>query len=160
MGGPIYSEEQRERFFEILDRGGTIRAAARSAGVSEHAAYRWVSASGLSMFRATPRQYTSEEKADFFQRLAVNPNVSAVAKEMGIPRVTCYAWAHKAGIFTSEARKTNPRREEFLRLRAEGLTRAEALMPGRPRTGTRASRSSTAGVSTQMAGSCAIPSRS
>lgn len=126
MGGPIYSEEQRERFFEILDRGGTVRAAARSAGVSEHAAYRWVSASGLSMFRATPRQYTAEEKADFFRRLAVNPNVSAVAKEMGIPRVTCYAWAHKAGIFTSEARKTNPRREEFLRLRAEGLTRAEA----------------------------------
>lgn len=40
MGGPIYSEEQRERFFEILDRGGTVRAAARSAGVSEHAAYR------------------------------------------------------------------------------------------------------------------------
>jgi len=126
MGGPIYSEEQRERFFEILDRGGTVRAAARSAGVSEHAAYRWVSTSGLAMFRATPRKYTSEEKADFFQRLAVNPNVSAVAKEMGIPRVTCYAWAHKAGIFTSEARKTNPRREEFLRLRAQGLTRAEA----------------------------------
>ena len=24
MGGPIYSEEQRERFFEILDRGGTV----------------------------------------------------------------------------------------------------------------------------------------
>ncbi len=63
MGGPIYSEEQRGRFFEILDRGGTVRAAARSAGVSEHAAYRWVSASGLSMFRATPRKYTSEEKA-------------------------------------------------------------------------------------------------
>ena len=40
--------------------------------------------------------------------------------------MTCYAWAHKAGIFTSEARKVNPRREEFLRLRAEGLTRAEA----------------------------------
>lgn len=56
----------------------------------------------------------------------MNPNVSAVAKEMGIPRVTCYPWAHKAGIFTSEARKTNPRREEFLRLRADGLTRAEA----------------------------------
>lgn len=126
MGGPIYSEEQRERFFEILDRGGTVRAAARSAGVSEHAAYRWVSTSGLAMFRATPRKYTSEERADFFQRLAVNPNVSVVAKEMGIPRVTCYAWAHRAGIFTSEARKTNPRREEFLRLRAEGLTRAEA----------------------------------
>lgn len=126
MGSPIYSEEQRERFFEVLDRGGTVRAAARSAGVSEHAAYRWVRAAGLSMFRATPREYTVEEKEEFFRRLALNPNVSAVAKAMGFPRVTCYAWAHKAGIFTSEARKTNPRREEFLRLRAAGLTRGEA----------------------------------
>ena len=126
MGGPIYGEEQRERFFEILDRGGTIRAAARSAGVSEHAGYRWVRAAGLSMFRATPRDYSAEEKEEFFRRLALNPNVSAVAKEMGFPRVTCYVWAHKVGIFTSEARKTNPRREEFLRLRAAGLSRAEA----------------------------------
>jgi IS30 family transposase len=78
------------------------------------------------MFRDTPREYTVQEKEEFFRRLGLNPNVSAVAKEMGFPRVTCYAWAHKAGIFTSEARKTNPRREEFLRLRAAGLTRAEA----------------------------------
>lgn len=126
MGGPIYSQEQRERFFEILDRGGTVRAAAGSAGVSEHAAYRWVSAAGLSMLRAAPASTPLRKKADFFGRLALNPNVSAVAQEMGFPRVTCYAWAHKAGIFTSEARRTNPRREEFLRLRAEGLSRSEA----------------------------------
>jgi len=81
---------------------------------------------GLTMQRATPRVYSAAEKAEFFRRLSANPNVSAVAKEMGFPRVTCYAWAHKAGIFTSEARKVNPRREEFLRLRANGLSRAEA----------------------------------
>ena len=78
------------------------------------------------MQRATPRVYTAAEKEEFFRRLAGNPNVSVVAKQMGFPRVTCYAWAHKAGIFTSEARKVNPRREEFLRLRAAGMTRAEA----------------------------------
>ena len=83
------------------------------------------------MFRATPRDYSAEEKEEFFRRLALNPNVSAVAKEMGFPRVTCYVWAHKVGIFTSEARKPNPRREEFLRLRAAGLSRAE----GRQRVG-------------------------
>jgi IS30 family transposase len=44
----------------------------------------------------------------------------------GFVRVTCYEWAHKAGIFTSEARKVNPRKEEFLRLRAQGLTRSQA----------------------------------
>lgn len=70
------------------------------------------------MRRSTPQVYTAEEKAEFFQRLAENPNVSAVANEMGFPRMTCYAWAHKAGIFTSEACKVNPRREEFFRLRA------------------------------------------
>jgi IS30 family transposase len=126
MGGPKYSAEQKERFFELLDKGGTVRAAAAGAGVGEDAAYRWVRQAGLSMHRATPRAYTAEEKAEFLRRLAEHPNVSAVAKELGVPRVTCYAWAHKAGVFTSEARRVNPRREEFLRLRAEGLTRAEA----------------------------------
>ncbi|MDT7710950.1 MAG: hypothetical protein QOG20_6557, partial [Pseudonocardiales bacterium] len=27
MGGPKYSAEQKERFFELLDKGGTVRAA-------------------------------------------------------------------------------------------------------------------------------------
>ena len=126
MGRPKYSKQQKERFFEFVDRGGTVRAAAKKAGVGEDAAYRWMREAGLSMYRATPRIYTPEERVEFFRRLAENPNVSAVAKEMGFPRVTCYAWAHKAGVFTSEARRVNPRREEFLRLRGAGLTRVEA----------------------------------
>lgn len=126
MSGPKYSKEQKERFFELVDRGGTVRAAARAAEVSEDAAYRWLRRAGLSMQRETPRKFSAEDKAEFFRRLAVNPNVSAVARELGFTRVTCYSWAYKAGIRTSEARRVNPRREEFLRLRAEGLSRAEA----------------------------------
>ena len=38
-----------------------------------------------------------EDKAEFFRRLAVSGNVSAVARELGFNLVTCYAWAHKAG---------------------------------------------------------------
>lgn len=121
-----YSAEQKERFFELIDKGGTVRAAARAAGVSDDAAYRWMRQAGLTMQRATPRKFSEEDKAEFFRRLALNPNVSAIARELGITRVTCYAWAYKAGIRTSEARRVVPRREEFLRLRAEGLTRAEA----------------------------------
>lgn len=121
-----YGKDQKDLFFRLVDRGGTVRAAAKAAGVSEYAAYRWLRAAGLSMQRATPRTYTQAEKAEFFRLLKENPNVSAVAKSLGIPRVTCYAWAHKAGIFTSEARKVNPRKEEFLRLRAAGLTRVQA----------------------------------
>lgn len=126
MAGSRYGQDVKDRFFELVDRGGTVRAAAAAAGVHEDAAYRWLREAGLSMQRQAPRSYTAAEKDEFFRRLADLPNVSAVAKAMGLPRVTCYAWAHRAGIFTSEARKVNPRRQEFLRLRADGATRAEA----------------------------------
>lgn len=126
MPGPKYSTETKERFFDLLDRGGTIRAAAKAAGVHEQAAYSWVRAAGLTTGRRAPRVYTAAEKAEFFRRLEDNPNVSAVARELGFTRVTCYKWAHQAGIFTSEARRVNPRRERFLQLRADGMTRAEA----------------------------------
>ena len=126
MAGRKYSKEQKDEFFRLLDKGGTVRAAARAVGVHQDADYNWLRNSGLTMQRATPRTYTPEDKAEFFRRLADNPNVSAVARELGFTRITCYSWAYKAGIRTSEVRKVNPRREEFLRLRAEGLTRAQA----------------------------------
>lgn len=126
MPGPKYTQAQREMFFSLIDRGGTVRAAAEAAGVHEGAAYTWLRQAGLSMQRATPRNYTEQDKAEFFRRLGLNPNVSAVARELGFTRVTCYAWAYKAGIRTSEARRVHPRRAEFLRLRAAGLTRAAA----------------------------------
>lgn len=126
MPGPKYSAETKQEFFDLLDRGGTIRAAAKAVGVHEAAAYSWVRVAGLTMGRPPARVYTVEEKAEFFRLLKQRPNVSAVAKELGFNRVTCYSWAHKAGIFTSETRRVNPRREKFLRLRAEGLSRSEA----------------------------------
>lgn len=126
MPGPKYSEETKERFFDALDRGGTIRAAADAAGVSHSAAYTWVRKAGLTMGRNTPRIYTAQEKAEFFRLLAEQNNVSAVARQLGFTRVTCYKCAHQAGIFTIEARKVNPRREKFLRLRADGMTRSDA----------------------------------
>ena len=121
-----YSQEQKDRFFDLVDRGGSVRAAAVAAGVSQDAAYRWMRQAGLSMQRATPRQYSKEQKDEFFRLIAADPNVAAAARALGITRVTCYAWAYKAGIRTSEARKVNARREEFLRLRTEGLSRTQA----------------------------------
>lgn len=126
MAGPKYDKAQKDKFFDLIDRGGTVRAAANAVGVHPDAAYTWLRQAGLSMRRKAPRVYTEQEKAEFFRLLAEQKNVSAVARELGFTRVTCYKWAHQAGIFTSEDRKVNPRREEFLRLRAEGLTRAEA----------------------------------
>ena len=44
-------------------------------------------------------------------------------------RVTCYVWAHKAGIFSAEY--ADARRQKFLRLRREGVSRREAAgQPG------------------------------
>lgn len=126
MAGSKYSKGQKDQFFALIDKGGTVRAAAESVGVHSAAAYTWLRDAGLTMQRATPRIYTDAEKAEFFRLLEESNNVSAVARELGFTRVTCYSWAHKAGIFTSESRRVNPRRDEFLRLRAEGLTRAEA----------------------------------
>lgn len=126
MAGKKYTNAQKEEFFRLLDRGGTVRAAARAAGVHEDSGYNWLRNTGLTMQRATPRQYPIELKAEFLQLVRERQIISTVARELGIHKPTAYAWARKAGISTSAARRVNPRREEFLRLRATGLTRAEA----------------------------------
>ncbi|WP_160297650.1 helix-turn-helix domain-containing protein [Demequina salsinemoris] len=79
---------------------------------------------GLSTPRSTQRAYSDEDKAAFFARLSEVGNVSAVARELGFNRVTCYAWAHRAGIFTGTY--ADAKRQEFLRLRAQGVARREA----------------------------------
>ena len=119
-----YTDEQRDRFFEVLDRGGTIRAAAAAAGVHPDAGYRWVKRAGIGQSRRAPREYSREDKDRFFRLLAERGNVSAVAHELGFVRVTCYKWAHQAGIFTG--RDVSDQRAEFLRLRGEGVSRRDA----------------------------------
>ena len=126
MAGKKYTDQQKEEFFRLLDKGGTVRAAARAVGVHENAGYNWLRKTGLTMARAAPRTYPAELKAEFLRLVREREIISTVAHELGIHRPTAYAWARKAGISTSEARKVNPRREEFLRLRAAGLTRVEA----------------------------------
>lgn len=67
LGLPRYSASQRELFFRLLDRGGTIRAATVGAGVSPDTAYRWRHQAGVAARRQRPRTYTAEEKAEFFR---------------------------------------------------------------------------------------------
>ncbi|NYI42873.1 IS30 family transposase/transposase-like protein [Demequina lutea] len=126
MAGKKYTEVQKEEFFRLLDKGGTVRTAARAAGVHEDAGYNWLRNTGLTMQRAAPRTYSPELKAEFLRLVRERQIISTVARELGIHKPTAYAWARKAGISTSEARRVNPRKEEFLRLRAGGLTRAQA----------------------------------
>ena len=126
MVGKKYSESQKEEFFRLLDRGGTVRASARAVGVHEDAGYNWLRKTGLTMQRATPRVYPPELKAEFLRLVRERQIISTVARDLGIHRPTAYAWARKAGVSTGPARRVNRRREEFLRLRATGLSRAEA----------------------------------
>ena len=126
MAAKKYTQEQKDEFFRLLDRGGTVRAASRAAGVHEDAGYNWLRKTGLTMKRGLPRVYSAELKAEFLRLVRERQIISTVATELGVHRPTAYAWARKAGISTSEARRVNPRREEFLRLRAEGFTRPQA----------------------------------
>ena len=119
-----YKAKEREEFFRRLDRGGAIRAVAAELGLSVDACYRWRQEANVSITRAKSRMYTAEEKAEFFRRLKLTANVSKVAKDLGFVRVTCYKWAHQAGIFTGQ--DTRAQRAQFQRLRADGLSRAEA----------------------------------
>ena len=97
-----YTEEQRLAFVALIDRGGSVRAAAIAVGVHPDAGYKWMKQAGLSTARSTQRKYTDAQKAEFLRRLGEVGNVSAVARELGLNRVTCYVWSHKAGIFNAE----------------------------------------------------------
>ena len=119
-----YTEEQRLAFMALIDRGGSVRAAAVAVGAHPDAGYVWMKRAGLSTPRSAQRKYTDVEKAGFLRRLGEVGNVSAVARELGLNRVTCYVWAHKAGIFTAEY--SDAKRQEFLRLRREGGSRHAA----------------------------------
>lgn len=119
-----YSASQRELFFRLLDRGGTIRAAAVGAGVSPDTGYRWRRQAGVASQHQTPRVDSAQEKAEFFRLLSIRGNVSAVGRELGYVRVTCHKWAHQVGIFTGK--DVSDQRAEFLRLRSEGVRRRDA----------------------------------
>ena len=119
-----YTERQRVTFMALIDRGGSVRAAATKVGVHPDAGYKWMKLAGLSTSRSTQRRYSAEEKAEFFRRLALTGNVSRVAHELGFNRVTCYVWAQKAGIFTSAT--SDAKRQRFLQLRREGISRRVA----------------------------------
>jgi IS30 family transposase len=115
-----YTPEEKAAFFRRLDRGGTIRAVAAELGLNVEACYRWRHETGQSTARGKDRTYSAEDKAEFFRLLALHGNVSAVAKMLGFVRVTCYKWAHQAGIFTGESA------DEYLRSWAPPLLRLSA----------------------------------
>lgn len=83
MAGKKYTDQQKEEFFRLLDRGGTVRDAARAVGVHENAGYNWLRKTWLTMARAAPRTYPAELKAEFLRLVREREIISTVAHELG-----------------------------------------------------------------------------
>lgn len=68
-----------------------------------------------------------DRRAEFLTLLASLGSVTLAARELGLNRNTAYTWARKSG-FRVKAYPTRPHpgREEFARLRAEGMSRRDA----------------------------------
>ncbi|EMQ99558.1 Transposase, IS30 family [Paeniglutamicibacter gangotriensis Lz1y] len=70
------------------------------------------------------RKYTQAQKDEFFVVLAELDSVDGTAARLGLNRSTCFNWARKHG--KSKPKVIPGRKEEYLRLRALGLSRQEA----------------------------------
>ena len=71
-----------------------------------------------------------EVKEAFFDALdRVDGSVTAAAREVGVSRNTAYGWVRKAGIRGRgrPGRGPHPRKGEYLQLRAEGMSRRDAV---------------------------------
>lgn len=71
-------------------------------------------------------KYSPEQKQEFFDLFEAIGNVTTVTNILGLNRNTCYQWVRRAGL--ARKRSEQPGREDFLRLRSEGLTRHDAAM--------------------------------
>lgn len=124
-----FSREEKDAFFSVFDRLGSVSAAAAELGLNRHTCFGWARNAGVvpkkALTRRVPkRKYTPEEKEQFLALLDRVGSVTVAAAELGLNRMTCYQWASKAGI--ANVRQGSGKREEFLRLRKNGATRREA----------------------------------
>ena len=138
-----YSEADRTRFLEVLDRTGRVSAASAETGFNLRKCYAWarqtrpgtVPADTASTRGTIKSKYTQSQKDAFFTELDRLGTVSAAARAMGFPVGTCFQWACKAGVRRTKG--TGDRRAQFLALRRSGQTQREAAraVGVNPRTG-------------------------
>ncbi|GAB2904837.1 IS30-like element ISBlo4 family transposase [Neomicrococcus lactis] len=127
--GARITVEEKQRFAVVLGQTGRVKDAAQVIGISLPTAYQlarkygWGSSGPGSIGRSRSK-YTPEQKAAFFAAFEKHQNVSKAAGEVNIPYPTCYLWAAEAGLKT--IRRGARQREEFVRLRAQGMSRREA----------------------------------
>ena len=116
----VYSEDDRQRFFEALDRLGTIVQAAGELGLNQATCTMWANAGD----RASGTAYNPEQKTRFFEVLDRTNNVAEAAKSLGINVQTAFTWAYSTGAKTPKPHATltarqlalEPQKIEFLRI--------------------------------------------
>ena len=116
-----YTQEQKDRFFAVLDRVGSVAVAADEVGFNRMTCYQWTRKAGMSAGRSRGVQ---DQKDRFFSVLERAGTVTAAAAELGLNRNTCYRWMQKRGL--ARKRADGPQREDFRRLRETGMSRNDA----------------------------------
>ncbi|OMQ25317.1 hypothetical protein BK799_31060 [Rhodococcus sp. D-1] len=98
MAGKKYTDQQKEEFFRLLDRGGTVRAAARAVGVHENAGYNWlrkrwspqqISHRLIKDFPTTPQMRASTET--IYQAIYVHAR-GELTRELDL----CHGWCTRS----------------------------------------------------------------
>jgi IS30 family transposase len=123
--------QQREEFFRVFDRLGSATEAAAELGLNRNSCYQWLRKAGLtsgktsSTRQAGRAKYTPEQKQEFLSVLEREGSVTVAAAELGLNVNTAFRWAREAGI--SSRPVSHRRREEYLRLRDQGLSRRDAV---------------------------------
>jgi IS30 family transposase len=128
-----YTPEQKGQFFAVLDRCGSVSAAAAELGFNQLTCYQWVHKSRLPErvprnLQAEQRKYTPAQKAEFFVIFDRVKSTTEAARELGLNSNTCAAWVRKAGLKGHGKPGTGPHpgRDEYFRLRKTGLSRRKA----------------------------------
>jgi transposase, IS30 family len=128
-----YTPEQKDQFFSVLDRCGSVSAAAAELGFNRMTCYQWVHKSrlverDLRSREAGQRKYTPAQKAEFFVAFDRGKSTTKAARELGLNPDTCAGWVRKAGLKSHGKPGTGPHpgRDEYFRLRKTGLSRRDA----------------------------------
>lgn len=137
----VYSEDDRQRFFEALARLGTIARAAGELGLNRATCTMWAEDGD----RASGTIYLPEAKTRFFEMLDRTNNVAEAARSLGINVQTAFTWAYSAGAVTPTPRATltarqqalAPQKSEFLKI----LRRIGNISDASRRAGVKASQS-------------------
>lgn len=95
--------EQKDQFFAVLDRLGSVSAAARDLGFNQMTCYQWdhnarPTERASRNRKAGQRKYTREQKDEFFLVFDRLKSTRKAARELGLNPDTCAGWVRKAGL--------------------------------------------------------------